>query len=122
MQDAFTVHGVTPVTFYLITPDIMVDVLKGVTRGDMTNQLAPTASALDAFGRDTYEVGDWVEILLDQEAPGPDALGDDDAEDRPGAESLEFEPLVPLAKGVIVDATPITDGVTKAFKVSTCCT
>jgi hypothetical protein len=117
MQPAFAIHGLAPVRYYLMTPDIMVDVLKGVTKGDMSSQLPAAASALEAFQRDTYSVGDVVDILLDQD----DTLEGDEADNAAAAGSPEPEPdpdpLIVLARGIIQDAEPDPGTVCKAYKV-----
>jgi hypothetical protein len=120
MQPAFVIHGLVPERYHLMTPEIMVDVLKGVSKGDMSSQLPAPASALEAFQRDTYSVGDVVDILLDQD----DTLEGDEA-DIAAAGSPEPEPdpdpdpepLVVLARGVIEDAEPDPGTVCKAYKV-----
>ena len=116
LQPGFTTHGVTPDKMYLLTPDIMVDILKGVSEGSITSHL-PAETALDAFGRDTYRVGDQVEILMDAD----DGLGDEDDDVQQSADPPDFQPLVVLATGVIVDASPVSDTVSKAFKVRRRC-
>jgi hypothetical protein len=119
MQPAFNIHGSAPARYYLMTPDIMVDVLKGVSKGDMGSQLPAPATALEAFQRDTYSVGDVVDILLDQD----DTLEGDEADNAAAAGSPEPEPeaepdpLVVLAKAVIEDAVPDPGTVCKAYKV-----
>jgi hypothetical protein len=121
MQPAFVIHGVAPTRYYLMTPDIMVDVLKGVSKGDMSSQLPAPATALEAFQRDTYSVGDVVDILLDQD----DTLEGDEADNAAAAAAGSPEPepepdpdpLVVLARGVIEDAEPDPGTVCKAYKV-----
>jgi hypothetical protein len=118
MQPAFAIHGLAPERYYLVTPDIMVDVLKGVSKGDMSSQLPAPASALEAFQRDTYSVGDVIDILLDQDDTSEGvqeyntAAGSPEPEPEPNP-----DPLVVLARGMIEDAEPDPGTVCKAYKV-----